>query len=453
MPYEPSKCTYFEDPVLLGRQHLFTCLTCATTNAAQPIVICYSCSIQCHSEHDLVELFTKRGLACDCGTTRMQTGCKLRKNADDDLDKPINDDKVYENHNMQGRFCVCDREYNPEEEKGTMIQCLLGDCGEDWYHEECILGLPLGSEYKDEEIEEDQEQEQEQQDSKEEDDKKALSSVPQGVNLFDQMESASSENVKAPEDVKTEQDQANADNDAGDDEEDADDDEDNETLQGLPNINEFESFVCWKCVEKNKPFFLKLAQCKDTNLCLEPVIRTAQAKTLQERLAYLETLAKKRVAPTDEQGDHKRVKTESGPSAEIEHEKESSNDNVDDSLLPSLSFSLFLPPKFRAHITQHLPTSDTPLAVFKDKFPFLIADEPTYLPPPDDDANSSLLDAGAAALNQIPRQQALRGIQAYSMIKAKLNDFFKPFAEQGKVVTEGDVVGFFEQVKSERRNS
>lgn len=51
------------------------------------------------------------------------------------------------NKNFQNRFCGCGELHNPHEEKGTMFQCLGlsseedGGCGEDWWHPECVLGL------------------------------------------------------------------------------------------------------------------------------------------------------------------------------------------------------------------------------------------------------------------------------------------------------------------------
>lgn len=51
------------------------------------------------------------------------------------------------NKNFQNRFCGCGELHDPHEEKGTMFQCIGlsneedGGCGEDWWHPECVLGL------------------------------------------------------------------------------------------------------------------------------------------------------------------------------------------------------------------------------------------------------------------------------------------------------------------------
>lgn len=49
----------------------------------------------------------------------------------------------------------------------------------------------------------------------------------------------------------------------------------------------------------------------------------------------------------------------------------------------------------------------------------------------------------AEALDSLPRDRAIESIQAYDKIRSKLREFFKPFAEQGKIVTEDEVRNFF----------
>ncbi|SCU81588.1 LAFA_0C05996g1_1 [Lachancea sp. 'fantastica'] len=134
MPWSPSKCTYVDGGL---RQPVFACLDCGE------IGVCYSCSIQCHAECELIELFTKRGFTCDCGTERQTTKkssnsdywCQLRKNTTQDIPSASN---TY-GPNFKGYFCDCHKQYDPETDS-TMIQCALGlECNEDWYHCSCIL--------------------------------------------------------------------------------------------------------------------------------------------------------------------------------------------------------------------------------------------------------------------------------------------------------------------------
>lgn len=145
---------------LLGplRQNLFSCLTCnpppeSPLEPYHPAGICYSCSIACHGEHTLVELFARRNFTCDCGTTRMPSTspCTLRIDPVTSIKGPVHSQtaakgNIY-NKNFQNRFCGCGELHNPYEEKGTMFQCLGlsneedGGCGEDWWHPECVLGI------------------------------------------------------------------------------------------------------------------------------------------------------------------------------------------------------------------------------------------------------------------------------------------------------------------------
>lgn len=105
MPYDPNTCTYTMGAL---RQQIYACMDCyRKTNKLSGI--CYSCSIQCHSDHELVELFTKRQFTCDCGTTRMDHSCNLRSKVKDDIPSSSND----YNQNFKGLFCTCAKIYNP----------------------------------------------------------------------------------------------------------------------------------------------------------------------------------------------------------------------------------------------------------------------------------------------------------------------------------------------------
>lgn len=429
MPYEPDKCT-FNDPIeLIGRQQVYACLTCFKNprNKGQRNGICYSCSIQCHGDHDLVELFTKRNFTCDCGTTRMESagGCNLRKNFSS-LDPPESVTNMY-NHNFEGRFCDCDEPFVPEEQKGAMFQCLLGDvCDEDWFHEECILGLKVGSVYKGEQ-------------------KPVTSRVyPQGENVLDKLQSASEDNVK---------DKIKKENDNQDEEEE--EDVDDLTLPGLPNADRFDSFICWKCVEKNRAMFELLVKL-DTSAIVAIVPHSSWASLEERNNALRKRFADDEPGATSEQQPSKRIKTDKNNFKSI----------IDDSTLdmplskevnPKYEFSVFLSPQFRTKFRHAMASKTAPPPVglrkfLETKFPFLLEEENIYEPPEDDDAHSSLLDAGERALNSIPRQQAIKGLEAYAMIKQRLSDFFKPFAEEGRVVTEEDVTGFFQHMDEEKKN-
>lgn len=91
----------------------------------------------CHSGHTLVELWTKRGYSCDCGTKRIGgKPCQLRQ-----VGELEDSDNSHFGQNFDGVFCHC-HESSFVEDCGVMFQCLLGvSCEEDWYHPRCILGL------------------------------------------------------------------------------------------------------------------------------------------------------------------------------------------------------------------------------------------------------------------------------------------------------------------------
>ncbi|KAJ6792365.1 putative E3 ubiquitin-protein ligase UBR7 [Iris pallida] len=126
---EGKECTYSNG--YMKRQAVFSCLTCVPDGKAG---VCTACSLTCHDGHEVVELWTKRNLRCDCGNSKFgEFCCKLCPDKD-----PENVDNSY-NQNFKGSYCTCARPYpDPQtEEQVEMIQCCI--C-EDWFHEN-HLGL------------------------------------------------------------------------------------------------------------------------------------------------------------------------------------------------------------------------------------------------------------------------------------------------------------------------
>lgn len=117
---DERKCTYKKG--YLPRQALFSCLTCRENNI-HPL-LCYACSIHCHEDHSVIELFTKRNVRCDCPTH----SCTIESLVID----PNTKNKY--NHNSQhGTYCICKRPFPDENDPiaDSMYQCMV--C-EDWYH-------------------------------------------------------------------------------------------------------------------------------------------------------------------------------------------------------------------------------------------------------------------------------------------------------------------------------
>lgn len=343
-PWNPDECTHH---MPVERQLLYACRTCEQTSG-RPNAICYSCSIRCHTEHELIELFSKRGISCDCGTSQIGgEPCQLR-----DVGELEKSDNTHYNHNFSNRFCICDSEYN-EADPGVMLQCLLGiECQEDWYHERCILGMTPQEEAAA---------------------RKALSNpLPSdGVNLLDSLEPANKvEHTEASEEPEL----SVADSDS----------EPEDVLPGLPKLSDFDAFICWKCAAKLE------------NLEVLPGVRV-------ERVA-------------DVRDGSKRTK--------VAHT------------------SLFLPHGYESQI-EELSKTNSYVGKLVAKYAFLAKPEHTYEPPQDDDASSSIFEAGERALRDLPRETANNGIKAYSMMKDKLTQFLAPFASEGRVVTQQDVAQFF----------
>ena len=378
MPYDPNQCTYSMGAI---RQQIYACLTCLA-KTGQTSGICYSCSIQCHSDHELVELFTKRNFTCDCGTTKMNHPCYLRSKIFDDIPSSSNS----YNQNFKGHFCDCKQLYNPIEEKSNMLQCIFGEtCQEDWFHDYCIMGLTHYEPPK-------------QKDH--------------GVNKLDQLGEpeidAATQNIKNEEDKKEElmkNDQQEEENGEP-------------VLDGFPNLDDFDCYICWKCINKFKDFFDKIKQNDDI------VVTTVQripSENLQERNSIIlqnqdGTFFKKRKIDYD--------------------------------------YSIFLKTNYEENFeTLYNTTNDTTIKKILDEFQFLMNDDPIYEPPnddeidPEDDDNSSIYDLGAKAINSLPREQAIQGVQAFQDIKTKLKDFLAPFAQDGKIVGKDDVENFFKNIQ------
>ncbi|KAJ2849339.1 hypothetical protein IWW36_002697 [Coemansia brasiliensis] len=162
-----DECTFDKGYV---NQPLYACLTCTQPPAkyqsnasepepeqppSEPAGMCYSCSIECHAGHNVIELFTKRSFCCDCGTQRLlprsqpdssnnNRCCQLKK-LRTALAETENSKNKY-NHNFWGFYCRCDKFYDVNVESGIMIQCFV--CN-DWFHDECIGKIPEEDEYTD----------------------------------------------------------------------------------------------------------------------------------------------------------------------------------------------------------------------------------------------------------------------------------------------------------------
>ncbi|KAL6454606.1 mlo2 Protein mlo2 [Candida maltosa Xu316] len=402
MPYDPNECTYEQGEL---RQPLFACLTCS---------VCYSCSIQCHSQHELVELFTKRAFVCDCGTTRMKDtydgACKIRRKGKEKRERKMSnasatsashlalpaediasESNTY-NQNYHGRFCGCKQLYNPLEESGHMIQCYFGFvCGEDWYHDRCIMGVKVNQLLK-----------------------------KTGENVLEKL---SSPGIDA------------SDNNTSLKKEDEDEEEPDsiEQLHYFPKLETFDEFICWKCVAKFKDIFEEL-DAKFPSVIMAKLPRFDDTLTVEQWYQRREKLSEPKL---------KKIKTETTTNSTGE--------------LQDQEYSIFLGNDFRYKILDHFDELDksSKLFEFLSNNSYLFKDDPIFKPPEDDSEEGwSTADMGTAeALHSLPRDKAIESIQAYDKMRSKIIDFFKPFADNGKVVTEDDVTKFFGNIRDKSKDN
>ncbi|KAF1848497.1 uncharacterized protein K460DRAFT_334673 [Cucurbitaria berberidis CBS 394.84] len=493
LPYQFDTCTRDLGPL---RQSLYACLTCNPPPASPaqvytPAAVCYSCSISCHGEHTLVELFNKRNFICDCGTTRTPDTipCTLRINSttgqkgDVTGEEPAETNKY--NQNFKNRFCGCGEDYDANQEKGTMFQCLglgtyeEGGCGEDWWHPECLVG------YTREEYSKTIE-------------KPKVEETTGAADII-MTENPTTEEVLASE--RTEETTplnstviatsvANGDGIDGNDviadvENEEVEDDDLPLPPGFPAEEDFDHFICYKCVQAN-PWIKKYAGSPGflAPVYFDKTLNTTQTTETTTSTSELVNSESKKRKASDEDEDvstkatltapapAKRQKSEDPSSAlssipedtmtlPITPKKQEDPSAPKHTTLPALPsaavttpFSLFLKPDFRDHLCR-CPSCFPELKAH----PQLLEEEDTYEPPVsesgDEGAQSvgtgSILDRGEAAFNNMDRVRAIQGAMAYAHLKDKVAAFLKPFAESGQAVGAEDVKAYFEKLRGDEK--
>lgn len=466
IPQSIENCTN-----ILGslRQAVFACLTCnpapvATDDKWTPAGVCYACSVQCHGEHTLVEIFQKRNFTCDCGTTRIPatSPCTLRldektKSRGVHSQEPDANNKY--NHNFRNRFCGCECDYDPFQQKGTMFQCLglgtqeSGGCGEDWYHPGCLVGM--------------------------------------GPNWFEKMEKKQTKTSEPPangttqlttiaevnegEATPTEKPAEKPTDEVAAAEEG--DDEDVPMPPGFPDEEDFEGFLCYKCVEAN-PWIKRYA---GTSGFLPAIFvdQGASPAKVKPEVDAEATSSPSRKRKADDEGDKsiepKRVRSETDtePNGTTEviaapSEPEASAPAQDDDdvaskcKLPNLppapdrQFSLFFREDFRdkfCRCSSCFPTLNL--------HPQLLEEEEVYEPPMSEagasqhggstNGSGSLLERGESALRNVDRVRAIEGVMAYNHLKERLKPFFQQFAESGQAVGAEDIKAYFAKLRGDEQ--
>ncbi|KAH9845872.1 Protein mlo2 [Teratosphaeria destructans] len=449
LPYQFDTCTQPLGPL---RQSVFACLTCTPPPASEyqqftPAGVCYSCSISCHGEHNLVELFTKRDFVCDCGTTRLSncgTPCTLRINASTGRKGDVKGEEARSgnkyNQNYQGKFCGCGEEYDPEKEKGTMFQCLglghaeNGGCGEDWWHPECLMGLPRNK--------------QEQLLVKEEEPRNGTLDT-----VKEESEDAAETNGAA-EQMHGEYDEA-------------------PLPQGFPGEDDFDHLICYKCATAypwikqyaGTPGFLPAISAEPRIAQANSSVRSPPAAVATPVKEGLDSVKRKAVDELDNGQDSKRVKADESTDA-IAAPKTNGHTNATDGprhvnlpQAPTDRVNIFLKEDFRDHLCK-CPECFPRLSQHKQ----LLEEEEPYEPPVSESdqhdngsvagrsVNSgSLLERGEAALSSMDRVRAIEGVMAYNHVKDKVKAFLQPFAESGQMVSAEDIKEYFAKLRGDEQ--
>ncbi|VDB99561.1 unnamed protein product [Peniophora sp. CBMAI 1063] len=413
LPHTFESCTYSHGHI---RQAVYLCKTCAV-----PRGVCTACSVACHTDHEQLELFPKRAFRCDCPTHALSHACTLHKTPEE-----VNEGNVY-GQNFRGLFCRCGREYNAEEEKETMIQCLA--C-EDWFHESCL-------------------------------------------NLRERPSSRPPTPKPQPEPPTN----GNAPTTTTNGNNEVEDSEDGDLPPGLITADDYDALICSSCV-RSRPILRRYAGTPNTLMIIRDsaeapwrVHGRPEPATSTEVLVDVgstESLAgRKRALSSSENGNGeastKRARTEDTNAAPVTAPK-GTHSSASPCLAPSPSATaqhllaqldafppntslgagdIFLAGEWRARWCQ---CSNCKPELDKEKW--LLLEEETYEPPEDPDSGLSLDQLGMQALNRLPREKVIDGIRAFNDMRDELMSYLRPFAEQGKAVGEEDINRFFEARKS-----
>jgi len=367
------------------------------------------------------------------------------------------------NQNFRNRFCGCECDYDPFMQKGTMFQCLglgtidSGGCGEDWWHPGCVVGI--GPDWF------------------EANSRKDTPRKTKNAGLLESITEVAEATVEERTTVQKEQQggEAQAEPTTRLQELEEDEDEDAPLPTGFPEEDDFEGFICYKCVDAN-PWIKRYAGAPGF---LAPVFRRSAAPSPEtgiltktgELIASHLPNSKKRKAGDDEESDSsgpsKRLKDEA-PSVVAElkdessimvQEKPSEGKTVcKANNLPPASlgqFSIFFMSDFRDHLCRC--SECFPVLA---KHPHLLEEEDTYEPPVSESGDEaggstvgsgSIYDRGESALKNVDRVRAIEGVMAYNHLKDKLKPFFQQFAESGQAISAEDIKAHFAKMRGDEQ--
>ncbi|GAA5907774.1 uncharacterized protein JCM6883_001885 [Sporobolomyces salmoneus] len=438
LPFEFKECTYDLGYI---RQPLYACLTCLNHGA-----VCAACSIACHGEHELVELFNRRHFRCDCGTEKMGAGSCCSISPREDL--PVNSENKYD-ANFRGQFCFCGQPYDPHTETDSMYQCLV--C-EDWIHHKCLFGThsddnaaPLSEDDFDMVI---CERCVKGNEGVRRIAERYAGRDHSGVMLIDKEErvlGVTKEFLESRE------------NDAGELGSDKEDENGNETMLAPNVINGGGSGA----TEEEQKVEAQQSEATESK-------REAEGETEDERATKKMKLdgssppsSQPSLQPTQSTSTSSDIPSTSSTAATSQPEPESSSSTscTAPSILPSDDTPLRKLEREGGRVNVFLANDwqslwcrcQACLPMFYD-FPYLLEEEEEYAPPEDEQAHKSTFDLGMDhLLNKMPRAQALDSIRAFSGLSDRIKDYLRPLADSGVSITKEHIESFFAEERE--RNS
>lgn len=379
-----DKCTYDLGYI---KQQVYICMTCTDNNAG----FCYSCSIACHSQHDVRELFSKRNFRCDCGNSKFPGKCCLKDKSDS-----INEKNRY-NHNFAGRFCWCNKVYDPDEDE-LMFQCNI--C-EEWFHAGCITKeKDKLSETFDDYICRDCV-----------DKYNFIKKYKFMKNVFFLPYKSENNNQYNNENIKRKFEEV-------------------ETKNNLNNNN------LNKKIKKED----NTGEIENKEINIEPKSEN------KEQNAILQS---------NTNNIRNEIQSDINFNNIVDDDKDEDNDcllslgSVNESDLHQ-KYDVFCNDKFN---TIFCKCNRCKEMYKKLNIDFLIEDDLTYEPEEDDDLDGTLFERGVKVLNHASRVPLIECISGYNKLKDKLTDYFKEFAEQKKVVTDEDIKYFFDNLQYQKKKN
>lgn len=319
-----------------------------------------------------------------------------------------------------------------------MFQCLGlgrvedGGCGEDWWHPECIMGLPRDWHAR--------------SDGGAPDATKKVDIRPAQplTSILEEGEPQAQTDGEVSHEVVQ--------------------DSELPVPPGFPEEDDFEHFLCYRCIEAfpwikryaGTPGFLpavnfspEMVHAQSDSEQQAVSVKSIQQEPLQERAVTPSLKRKAKDDTPDEPTLKKRRSEESQPATAVQGPKHASLPSA-----PTQRLSLFLCEDFRDHLCR-----------CRDCFPLLVPhsqlleEEVVYEPPVSDSGSEndgegsrgsrSLFDRGEAAISNMDRVRAIEGVMAYNKLRDNLKGFLKPFAESGTPVGAEDIKKHFEKLRGD----